>query len=155
MNKTEIAEVISKKHLQELLKNLQDALKVYSVRELNDAILSALNEKYDLKKEVDFVLKSVASNYKVQKSLIMRSKKRGEIQEARMICYAILHYDLEISTRQIAKRIFKKYPNSIQDALKKFKELEPDKFSKDRGVMARYKECRKETVEFIITKKDN
>lgn len=145
--------MIAKKDLVKLLHNVQEALKVYSVRELNDAILTALNEKFDLKKEVDFVLRSVASNYKIQKNLIMRSKKRGEIQEARMICYAILHYDLEISTRFIAGRIFKKYPNSIQDALKKFKALEPEKFKKDQGVMDRYKECRKETVEFIITKK--
>jgi chromosomal replication initiation ATPase DnaA len=155
MNKTEVQEIITKKDLATLLTNIQDALKVYSVRELNDAILIALNEKFDFKKEVDFVLKSVASNYKIQRNLIMKSKKRGEIQEARMVVYAILHYDLEISTRQIAKRIFKKYPNSIQDALKKFRALEPEKFSKDKGIMDRYKECRKETVEFIITKKES
>lgn len=147
--------MISKKDLVNLITNLQDALKVYSVRELNDALLIALNEKFDFKKEVDFVMRSVASNYKVQRSLILTSKKRGEIQEARMIVYAILHYDLEISARQIAKKIFNKYPNSILDALKKFRELEPEKFSKDKGIMDRYKECRKETVEFIITKKEN
>lgn len=152
MNKDEITELISQKDLVSLLSNVQEALKSYTVKELNDAILTALNQKHDLKKEVDFVVKTVANAYKIQPRTLMQSRARGDVQEARMVCYAVLHLDLEITARFIAKRVFNKYHNSVNDAIKRFRDLDPDKFSKDRAVMDRYKECRKQTIEFIIKK---
>lgn len=147
-------EAINSKDLLNLISNLQDALKVYSLRELNDAILSALDQKTDNKSEVDFVIKAVSSVYKLTPRLILSKTTRGVVQEARMVTYAILHFDMQMSFRYISARVFKRLNHgSVTQACNQFKQLKPEKFILDQQVMERYKEVRKITYDHIINRK--
>lgn len=147
-------DIINSKDLQSLIGNFQEALKVYSLKELNDAILNAINEKSDNKKEVDFVIQAVSSVYKLTPKLILSKTTRGVVQEARMVAYATLHFDLQMSLRYISARVFKRLNhNGVSQACNQFKELVPEKFTLDKQIMERYKEVRKITYDHIINRK--
>jgi chromosomal replication initiation ATPase DnaA len=147
-------DTINSKDLQSLIGNFQEALKVYSLKELNDAILSALDQKADNKKEVDFVIQAVSSVYKLTPRLILSKTTRGIVQEARMVTYATLHFDLQMSFRYISARIFKRLNHgSVTQACNQFKQLKPDKFTLDKQTMDRYKEVQKIVYDHIINRK--
>ena len=55
-----------KKEIELLLKNIQEGLKKYSVKELNDAIITFLNKKEDKSQEIDYVFQIVCEENKIK-----------------------------------------------------------------------------------------
>lgn len=144
---------ISQTELETLLSNFQEALKTYSLKDLNIAILSALNEKNNDKKQSDQVLKAVCSVYQIGIRELITSRSRGKIQEARMVAYAILHYDLQLPLRFISSVVFKKkHHGSIAQSLIVFKQLNPGKFAFDKETMDKYKEVQSITLKHLINR---
>lgn len=132
----------------DLLKNIQEALKHHTPQELNDAIIEILNKKEDKAPEIEHVLNSVCSKFNISIRTLKKSKARGEIQQARSLAYCLLHLDLGLSVRHVAKKIFKKYPNSVSVAIK-YKRNCDTKIKRERVFLEYYEELRNELIEFI------
>ena len=113
-----------------LLKNLQLSLKKYTIKELNEAMNKVLDsenkEQKDKEHQVALVLDAVCNQYSVSKQQLIHSKARGEMRQAKMIAYCILHFQLELPIRYRAKRIFYlKWHNNVGIAIKHHNNLNP------------------------------
>ena len=95
-----------KKDIEQLLKNIQEGLKKFTVKELNDAIISFLNKKDDKSLEIDYVLQIVSEEFNTSVRILKKQNIRGILQEAKQISYCILHFNLGLSTRYIADKVF-------------------------------------------------
>jgi chromosomal replication initiation ATPase DnaA len=121
---TEKAEIIS------LLKNLQVSLKKYTIKELNKAMNKVLDEEgfYEKVKEdqVALVFQVVCNQYNISRQQLIYSKAKGEVRQAKMITYCLLHFQLELPIRYIAKRLFYlKWHNNVGIAIKYHNNLNP------------------------------
>ena len=110
------------KDLESLLKNIQKGLRVYSVKELNDALTSVLNKKDDKYQEVEYTFKIVSEHFKVQRAQIIKSKKH-DVQPAKKIVHCLLHFDLNLTYRKIANEIFFTDVGSVQISINYFRNL--------------------------------
>ena len=142
-----------KTELAVLFKNIHKGLKTYSVKELNKAIVEYLNKKPDItnKEDIDFVLLLVCEEYNVTKRILINSTGRGKIQQAREIAYCLLHFDLGLTLRYIAKRIFFKWHNTVAISCRHLKNvnvnLKPEKEFKDK-----YDFLQKKLFEYLTKK---
>ncbi len=141
--------------LETLLKNIQEGLQTYSVQELNEAIVSFLSKKHDKNAEVNFVLDEVAGMYSISRRTLTHSSARGEIQQAKKLSYCLLHYNVGLTIRHIAMRIFpNKFHNGVGVAIKEFRNLnEAIKF--DREFKEKYELIQKKLMLFINKKNQN
>lgn len=131
-----------KKDIEQLLKNIQEGLKKYTVKELNDAIISFLNKKDDKSKEIDYVLSLVCEEFNTNLRTLT-GNVRGILQEGKQIAYCVLHFNLGLSTRYIADKIFNNWHTSVHIGIKRFKNCNMQ-IKQDREFMERYE---------LITKK--
>ncbi len=109
------------KDFENLLKNIQEGLKVYSIKELNEAIIKALNKKHDKTLEIDYVLTLVATKYGISIKTLKQKNARGNILEAKQICYCLLNQNLGLSIRYIAEKIFFNWATSVAIGIKRYK----------------------------------
>lgn len=112
------------KDLEQLLKNIQESLKVYSIKELNQAIIVALNEKHDKTIEINHILDIVSSHYKITIKQLKEKYGKGKIADAKQIAYCLLYFNLGIPVRQIALKIFFNWPTSVTIGIKRLKEAD-------------------------------
>jgi hypothetical protein len=139
--------------IDELLNNMRKALKHYSVKELNEAIIFALSEKKeDISEPVKFVLKIVAKHYGISEKILKNSVSRGRIVEAKNISYCLLHYDLGLPTGYIANRIFFNWKNSVHLGTKKLKSLNLS-IKADKDFYDTYQQMQTKLLIFITDKK--
>jgi len=143
--------VENNKEIETLLKNIQKGLKKYSVKDLNSAIVEILQKNGSQQKEIDFVLKIVAQKYKISVKTLVNSRARGEIQEARMLSYCLLHYTLGLSIRHVAKNIFHRWHNSVASALRHYKQIQPEKFRVDKEFEDNLKDCQTQLLNYLNT----
>ncbi len=139
------------KDLEILLKNLQDGLKNHSLKELNDALVVAINNKYDKKADIDNVLLLVCKNYKISIKTLLSSHARGEIQEAKQIAYCLLHINLGLSIRYIAKRVFFNWPSSVMIGVKRYKFANP-KVKDDAAFLETYNNLQQKLTMYLSIK---
>jgi chromosomal replication initiation ATPase DnaA len=126
------------KDIETLLKNIQEGLKNYSVKELNDAIISFLNKKDDKSAEIDFVFQIVCEEYNTSSRILKKNNVRGILHEAKQIIYCILHFNLGLSIRYIAERVFNnKWHNSVHMGIKRYKGCDPA-LKQDRMFVEKY-----------------
>lgn len=139
--------------IEDLLKNMRKALKHYSVKELNEAIITSLSKrKNDINKEVNYILKIVAAQYKVTEMILKNSVSRGKIVEAKNIAYCLLHYDLGLSIGHISQRIFFNSRNSVYTGIKKLKSLNLS-IKADKDFYDTYQQMQSKLLIFITDKK--
>lgn len=145
--------IINHIELEGLLKNIQDALKKYSVKELNDALLDLLNKNEPKRDLVDAALKSVSKVFDVSQRILVNSRARGKIQDARMICYAIMHYELNLPLRYISVNIFKRRSHgSVIQSLHTFKGLD-EKINYHKELLEKFIKAKELTLNHLIVKK--
>lgn len=137
-----------KKEVELLLKNIQESLKNYSVKELNEAIISFLNKKDDKTKEIDHVFAIVCEEYKTSPRILKKNNIRGELHEAKQIIYCVLYFNLGLSTRHIADRVFFNWHGSVYSGIKKFKNCDPN-IKQDREFMHKYEKISKQFIEYF------
>ncbi len=125
------------KDIETLLKNIQEGLKNFTVKELNEAIIDFLNKKDDKSDEIDYVFDLVCQEYGTSKRILKQNNVRGVLHEAKQIIYCILHFNLGLSTRYIADRVFSNWHNSVHQGIKKFKSCDPN-IKQDRIFMEKY-----------------
>ena len=146
-------ELTQNKDFENLLDNLQKCLKTYSVKELNDALVTIFSKKQDNSLEVNFVLDEVAKEYSISKRTLIHSKARGNTQEAREVAYCLLNLNLGITLRHIGNRIFLKGAhNGVVRALDKFRKLNME-VKQDREFKERYEKIQQKLANFIIENK--
>lgn len=112
------------KEVEVLLKNIQEGIRLYGVKELNQAITKALYEKTDRAEEIEYVLDCVSNEYKISRHSLIKSTKHYN-QKARQMAYCILYIDMGLSLRDIAK-IFGKYVRSVAIAIENYRKLNPN-----------------------------
>jgi len=120
------------KDLEELLKSISEGLKKYTVKELNDAIVSFFNKKDDKTKEIYYLLEIVSKEYETNISTLKKKNLRGDLSDAKQIAYCLLHFNLGLPTRYISEKIFKSKSHTVvHKAIIRFKNanvnLKPDK----------------------------
>jgi chromosomal replication initiation ATPase DnaA len=140
-----------KKDIEQLLKNIQEGLKKYTVKELNDAIISFLNKKDDKSVEIDYVLKIVSEEFNTNVRIIKKQNIRGILQEAKQICYCILHFNLGLSTRYIADRVFGNWHTSVHTGIRRYKNLN-QAIKQDREFQEKYDLLSTKFIEHFTTK---
>jgi chromosomal replication initiation ATPase DnaA len=126
-----------KTEIENLLKNIQEGLKNYSVKELNEAIIDFINKKDDKTEEIDYVFQIVCDEYKTSPRILKKNNVRGVLHEAKQIIYCILHFNLGLSTRFIADRVFNNWHNSVHSGIKKYKLCDPA-IKQDRIFLEKY-----------------
>jgi chromosomal replication initiation ATPase DnaA len=143
-----------KKELEVFFRNMQQGLKRFTLKELNESLHTLVNNKEDKQKDkqkqIILVLDAVCKDYGITKDYLIKGKAKGDLQQARNIAYCILHLDLGLSIRYIAKNVFYlEWHNSVGVAIKYHKELNtdiaPDKKFKEKlekiksGIVAKIK----------------
>lgn len=142
------------KDFENLLKNIQEGLKLYSVKELNEAILKALNKKHDKTLEIDYVLTLVCNKYGITVKSLKQKNARGSILEAKQICYCLLNQNLGLSIRYIAEKIFFNWATSVAIGIKRHKASSGKDLFKNKPFMDNYQELQLELIKFITENKN-
>ena len=113
--------------VQSLLKNIVDVLKHYTLPELNEYLLGALSKKGDNHDAEKYILNLVCETYNISYRALIYSRSNQSVTKARQVAFCLLHFTLGLSTRYIAKRVFKlKYHNTVGSAIKMYKTLNPN-----------------------------
>jgi chromosomal replication initiation ATPase DnaA len=133
----DMTDMPEKKEIELLLKNIQEGLKRYTVKELNDAIITFLNKKEDKNEEIDYIFQIVAEEYETNIRMLKKSNVRGILQEAKQIIYCILHFKLGLSTRYIAEKIFSNWHTSVHTGIRRFKSCDTN-LKQDREFVEKY-----------------
>ena len=135
----------SKKEVESLLKNIQRGLKLYSVQDLNRAIVTFLNKKNDKTADIDKVMGIVCKEYSITKESLKSKNARGNLQEAKQICYCLLHFNLGLSIRHISEKIFFNWPTSVSIGVKKYKNADV-KHKQDKKFIEKYEKLQKQLI---------
>ena len=125
------------KELSELLKNIQDGLKIYGLKELNSSLETLLKKNDDDNYKIELILKLVCVEYGINKKVLLHSTERGEVQEARRIAICLLFFNTNTTIRKIAKLVFQRdYHLFIQKAIKRHRSInvniKPDRLYKEK-----------------------
>lgn len=139
-------------HVVLLLKNLQNGLKTHSVEELNAAITVAINNREDKKADIDYVLNLVANAYNISIKTLM-SNGRGKIVDAKQTAYCLLHINLGLSIRYIAKCVFFNWHTSVFTGIKRLKSANP-KVKSDAEFINVYDRLRLQLEKYILHKNE-
>lgn len=119
------AKKLQDSEIQQLLKNIVEVLKHYTVPEFNNFLVTAINKKEDTHYAEKYILELVCETYKISFNALVYSKSNPNVTKPRQVAFCLLHYTLGLSTRYIAKTIFHfKYHNTVGSAIKMYKNLD-------------------------------
>ena len=138
------------KDVEILLKNIQEGIRLYGVKELNEAIIKTLYNKTDKVAEIDFILDTVSSEFNMSRYNLIKSKKHGLVQKARQLCFCLLYFDIELSLREIGN-IFGKYVRSVAIAIENYRKLNVQ-IKQDKEFHELYKKYQEKLLIFINEK---
>jgi chromosomal replication initiation ATPase DnaA len=124
--------------IEDLLKNIQEGLKKYTIKELNAAIVEFFNRKDDKTQEIYFVLEIVSIEYNTNIRTLKKKNVRGEISDAKQLAYCLLHFNLGLSTRYISEKVFQSnWHSPVHKAILRLKDANPS-LKPDRDFIERY-----------------
>ena len=110
--------------IEHLLTNIQKSLKIYSVRELNNALKDIISYKDSNKKDdINYSLNLVCEHFKITITQLMGKDNRGTIIDAKQIAYCLLYFDVKLSVKNISKSIFHNWINSVYRGINRFKDI--------------------------------
>lgn len=133
--------------LSEMLENIKKNLKLYSVKDLNAALIESMNKKSDCFKKSQHIVDEVCREYGITKNSLINSTSKA-IQEPRRITICLLHFNLKMPVRKISVDVFgKEWTLFVSKAIKQHRELNEEiKFDRE------YKE-KFDKIEKVIIKK--
>lgn len=138
------------KDVEFLLKNIQEGIKLYGIKELNEAISKTLYEKTDKAEEIEFILNTVCLEFNLSRFNLIKSKKHGYVQKARKLIFCLLYFDVGLSLREIGN-IFGKYVRSVAIAIESYKKLNM-KIKQDKEFFDLYARYQQSFLEFVKEK---
>jgi len=134
--------------IKRLLKNINSGVNKLSLKKFNLVISKAIaRHSNKSESEITDAVKIICKYFGISEE-ILNTKSRGEVYQAKMVCFKILNHSLGISAQRIGK-YFKRYPNSITHALKTFEGLDPNRRQKDKKLLEDYIECDKRVRNLI------
>lgn len=135
--------------IKRLLRNINSGVTKLSLKKFNLLISKAIaKSNSNLETEIVEVVKIICRYFEINED-ILKTKSRGEIYQAKIICFKILNHTLGISAQRIGK-YFKRYPNSITHALKNFEALDPNRRQRDKKILEDYCECNNRVKKYIM-----
>jgi hypothetical protein len=137
-----------KTEVEELLKNIHQGLKKVGLKELNTGILKFLSTKNDKSEEIDFVLQLVCKEYSLSIHSLKSKYPKGLVQDAKQVAYCLLHFNLQLTIRYIAEKIFMNWPTSVYTGVKRYKEGDIN-HKADKDFMEKYNKLEKLVIEHI------
>jgi chromosomal replication initiation ATPase DnaA len=142
------------KDIEELLKNIQEGLKNYTVRELNEAIVSFLNKKDDKTQEIYYILEIVSKEFNTNIRTLKKKNVRGDISEAKQLAYCLLHFNLGLSTRYIADKVFSNWHSVVHQAIVRHKNADMN-LKPDRLFIEKYELLNQQFIENFANENKN
>ena len=134
--------------IKKLLKNINSGVSKLTLKKFNSVISKAIaRHSTKSENEITDIVKIICKYFQVSEDML-KTKSRGEIYQAKIICFKILNHSLGISAQRIGK-YFKRYPNSITHALKVFEALDPKRRQRDKKIIEDYEECEKRVRNYI------
>lgn len=138
-----------KEELNSLLKNIQKGLRVFGVKDLNNALAEMLNDKDGKSQEIKMTLQAVCEDFKIPLRDLIESTSRGIIQEARNTAICLLYFNVRLPIRVISNRVFgTKWTLFVSKAIKRHKTLNKN-IKPDKEYLERY-----ERIESVIKNKN-
>lgn len=141
------------KELEDLFKHIQIGLSKYTVKELNEAIISFISKKNDKSAEVDYVFKIVCEDFNITEDKLKQKNIRGIYFDAKQIIYCILHFNLGISIRNIAKYIFSNNHMSVYSGIKRFNNINTN-LKQDKIFLEKYNTLSNKFLEYFTIKQN-
>jgi chromosomal replication initiation ATPase DnaA len=135
------------KEIETLLKNIQEGLKKFTLKELNEAIVDFFNRKDDKSKEINIILDLVCADFDTSLRILKKKNVRGDISEGKQLAYCLLHYNLGLSTRYIAEKVFIGHWHSVvYKANLRLKNAQPN-IKSDREFLERYQKLNEQFID--------
>ena len=135
------------KEIETLLRNIQEGLKKFTLKELNEAIVDFFNRKDDKSKEIHIILDLVCADFDTSLRILKKKNVRGDISEAKQLSYCLLHYNLGLSTRYIAEKVFTGHWHSVvYKAILRLKNAQPN-IKSDREFLERYQKLNERFID--------
>lgn len=133
---------MAKQEVETLLKNMQEAVKNLGVDGLNDALVVLINQNSDNSEDVAKIFKVVSQEFKIEIKYLMLKHARGHLNDAKQICYCLLHNILHLSVRQIA-RIFNIENSfaSVFNGIDRLRKADPN-FKQDKDFVQHYENAK-------------
>lgn len=127
--------VIKQKELENFLRTMQQAVRKYSLSELNDTICTIINSKNNKVKDrqthIEVVMDVICDDFQIQKEAFLIGRGKGKVQQARKFAFCILHNDLDLPIRSIANLFSMNWHTSVMVVIKYHKtlnkEIKPDR----------------------------
>lgn len=136
------------KKFHNFIHTIANALKKHGVEELSTAI-QGVSSNNSHREEIDYLITIIADGYGVSKRTLKNARAVGDLKQARSIAYCLLYYDLKLSCRHIALKIFPhKNHGTVWSAINSFNTLN-DKVKQDRIFKEKYDMYREKLLEFI------
>lgn len=138
------------KDISRLLSSIQSGLQKYTIKQLNNALISILNNDYTQSEvfKIDYALQIVCEEYNITIKVLMNKTLRGEIYQAKILAFCLLYFNLGLTIRQIANNVFNCYPTSVARAIKKIKYANMN-MRQEEELVLRYKLLSKRLTENI------
>lgn len=95
-----------KEDINNLLTNIQRGLELYSVSELNEAIVEAINKKDEKSVKINRVAEAVSDIFNIKKRTLLSTAFRGQNKLPAAILIVFLRKELDINHRYMAKNVF-------------------------------------------------
>lgn len=96
---------MAEKQVESLLKNMHKLIRKHGIDGLNDALVNLINQNSDDSQQVGLTFKVVSEEFEIDPNDLMLKHARGNLTDAKQVCYCLLHNCLQLSVRKIA-RIF-------------------------------------------------
>ena len=117
--------------------------------ELMKAVKGVVHQRDDAHLDIEQLLTIVANGYGISKRTLKKARSIGKIREARNVAYCILHFELKLSCRYIALKVFcHKAHNNVWEAVNNYKSLNK-KIKSDREFQEKYDQYNEQLIEFI------
>lgn len=136
-----------------MLRWLAEGLKKYTVEELTENLGSLVSDKKlrqrQQKLKVECVLSEICTEFEITRDELVKGRGKGVVQTARKYAYCILHQDVGLPIRYIAKNIFlREWHTSVSVAVNYTKTLNVN-IKADREFGEKLQELREKIKEKI------
>lgn len=121
-----------------MLNNIKQGLEVFSLKELNEAIIQAISKKDERNHDIERIISLVCEQYGISKQNIKKKCARGVIQDARQMCFCLMHLKRGLPIRYIANNVFFCWANVIMVGVNRYKKANV-KYKEDKIFVEVYK----------------
>jgi hypothetical protein len=135
------------------LGNLQKALKVSSLGEIDKTLSDLVKKKRNNQSEIEYVLKIVCEEYNITRETLLKKNTKGIHNDAKQIAYCLLHFSpLELKIRCIAKDVFGNWPNSVHIGIKRLKSIDSaTKIKQDLAFVKTFEKLQEKLIIYTTT----